>query len=279
MIFRIFSDYATSEILHDIFKKSFDIPCDIQFTIKDDYTHAIVINNAMPTLHVDPSHVVGLSYEPWSSLKFDKEYIQKHIGKYLCGESYNDIPFLGHYPFMPINSKIECITEKRNIMSIVFSEKRFLPGHKYRHVLVNEILKRKWPIDIYGKGCDSYSKRSMKRMNLYVNVDARLKGAFNEYEPYKEYMFTIVIENTQSEHYISEKVVIPLLMNSTPLYWGATEVDKYFSNMTIPLTSTTIEDLKIIENIIYNPVKYRKEINHAKLRKTINPFLNLDILF
>ena len=288
MRIRIFSNYTTTEILHKLFQECFDIPSHIQFTSGEDYTHAIIINGAMPVLPVDvpPTHVVGLAYEPWGLLKFNennKEYIRQKIGKYLCGESYRENPFVGYYPYMPIHSKIECMSEKRHPMSIVFSQKQSLTGHKYRHQLVDEILKRNWPIDIYGKGCNILHKRQFETMNRiyhrHHSMDSRIKDSFKDYEPYAEYLFTIVIENTQSEHYISEKVLIPLLMNTTPLYWGATEIETYFPNMTIPLTGTTPNDLKIIANVLENPLEYKKEIDRMKLRNTINPFEHLSLLF
>lgn len=284
MHIRIFSDYTTSEILHIIFQECFDIPSHITLTSDDDYTHAIIINGAMPVLRGDvpANHVVGFAFEPWILLRFtkkNKEYIQQNIGKYLCGESYRENPFVGHYPYMTIPSKIECMSEKHRLISIVYSQKQFLPGHKYRHQLVNEILKQNWPIDIYGRGCDSYNKRSMNLNHQPSSIDSRIKGSYKDYEPYAGYLFTIVIENTQSEHYISEKVVIPLLMNTTPLYWGATEIETYFPNMTIPLTGTTPNDLKIIANVLDNPLEYRKEIDRMKVQKTINPFEHLSLLF
>jgi hypothetical protein len=49
--------------------------------------------------------------------------------------------------------------------------------------------------------------------------------------------------------------------------------------MTIRLTGNIIQDLTIISNVLQNPDSYRKPIDQAVLRETINPFKHLDILF
>ena len=272
MKLRMFSNYASSEHLHQLFNKAFEIPANIEFTADDDYTHAIVINHIMPDLKVPPSNVVGLAFEPWCLLQFGPnniEYIRKHVGRYLCGEGNRELPFFGHYPYMDICCKMPLTFEKPKLMSIIFSTKRYLPGHNYRHLLVSAILKYNLPIDIYGRGC-----KCIQNIN-----DPRIKGEFTKYEPYHDYMFTIAIENSQTEHYITEKLAIPLVSNTTPLYWGATKCDKYFPNMTIKLTGKMVNDLKIISDVLQNPNSYRKPIDQKVLRDTINPFKHLDILF
>ena len=80
-------------------------------------------------------------------------------------------------------------------MSILISEKLNAPGHKYRHILVQEILKTNLPINIYGRGCE-----------LYKNVnDIRIKGTFNKNEMYDDYMFHICIENFSTHRIISAR--------------------------------------------------------------------------
>ena len=69
-------------------------------------------------------------------------------------------------------------------MSIILSFKKLSHGHIYRHLLVDEILKTDMDIHIYGNGSDFYGK------------DKRIKGKFNELEPYNNYKYHICIENT-----------------------------------------------------------------------------------
>ena len=55
---------------------------------------------------------------------------------------------------------LQHIPVKMNKMSIMVSMKYQTYGHKYRHSLVTEILKKGLPIDIYGRGCDLYKVKS-----------------------------------------------------------------------------------------------------------------------
>ena len=41
-------------------------------------------------------------------------------------------------------------------VSLIFSNKSDLNGHKYRHTLVKRILDENLPVDIYGRGCRLY---------------------------------------------------------------------------------------------------------------------------
>ena len=89
------------------------------------------------------------------------------------------------------------------------------PGHKYRHILVQNILKSNLPIDIYGNGCKYYNN---------IN-DPRIKGEFNDTTLFDNYKFHICIENFQTPHYFSEKIMDPLICNSIPIYLGCNNIN------------------------------------------------------
>ena len=69
-------------------------------------------------------------------------------------------------------------------MSIIFSDKKFLPGHIYRHKLVEKILNSDIDVHIFGRGCTTNT------CNVFSN-DKRIKGKFKRDEPYENYHFTI----------------------------------------------------------------------------------------
>ncbi len=46
---------------------------------------------------------------------------------------------------------------------------------------------------------------------------------------YKQYKFCIAFENTDEKYYITEKVLIPIISGSIPIYSGTTKVNKYFN--------------------------------------------------
>lgn len=66
-----------------------------------------------------------------------------NIGKYYIGDKMDlSMPFIEHFAYMWYRTPLKTIQpNKTKIMSIMISEKLNAKGHKYRHILVQEILK------------------------------------------------------------------------------------------------------------------------------------------
>lgn len=62
-----------------------------RFTTGEDYTHAIILNTAIPMLTIPKENVIGLSLEPVILSPAFIAYADKHIGKYFIGEQ-RDLP-------------------------------------------------------------------------------------------------------------------------------------------------------------------------------------------
>lgn len=280
---KIFSDFCTSEICKIKFESTFNSNKydfygenkQMYITTEDDYTHAIILNTAMPELNIPKKNVIGLAFEPVELLDLTKEFIMyadKYIGKYLIGKN-NNLPklFVEHFAFMWHNNPCKeiAITQKKKTMSIVFSDKNLAPGHIYRILLVKEILREKLPIDIYGVGCNLIKER-----RKYENV----KGKFQNVEPYEEYLFSICIENYQSNDYISEKLLDPLLHNCNPIYLGAKNINTYFNNI-IQLKGNLLFDIEMMKVILKNPLKYYCQTYNERNLKRVNFFENIQQYF
>jgi len=246
----------------------------IYITADDDYTHAIIINTAMPELKIPKENVLGLAFEPNQFLNMTPEFVNyamKHIGKYLIGDIGHGLLlpplFVPHFGYLWYSMPPKEITTKRRIMSIVVSKKMLAPGHIYRHKLIEEIIKRKLPIDIYGNGSSKYSYNTVK-------------GAFNDVEPYENYAFTVCIENCRSDHYFSEKIITPLLHNCMPVYYGCNNIDAYFDkDDVIKLTGQTDNDVKLLMAILKNPSRYYRRTYNDRNKKTVNLIENIERLF
>jgi hypothetical protein len=215
----------------------------------DSYTHAVLYNCIMPELTCPKENVLALAAEPVELLphllsRGYLEYAVNHIGRFLIGKECNWLPsppFTVHYSYFYVPSDL-LSPIKTAPMSIVFSIKNYLPGHQYRHQLVSRILQGERDIHIYGTGCKT------------INNDGRIKGAFHNHgTPFARYRYTIAIENTQSQAYISEKFVLPLRYNTVPIYYGATDVDKYFGDgCHYQLCGNIDSDMSLIESIYDN---------------------------
>ena len=277
---RFFSSFCDSENCKSVYERlcntannpNYGAEKSILIVADDSYTHAVIINTATPSLTVSKENVIGLSFEPtpflapYFSYSFLK-YTQQHISKYFIGDATNlQAPFINQYAFMwhitpPIRTPI-----KSRPMSIMVSQKNQAPGHQYRHILVNAILNSDLDIDIYGRGCQFYSRN-----------DSRVKGQFNDDEPYENYHFHICIENFSLPDYTSEKYTNPLLWGTTPIYWGAH--NPLFPELTITLSGDVTKDMTLLRNIIENPEQYKYDINQNKIRQRLNLVENLRNLF
>src|SRR5688572_12757006 len=64
-VYRIFSDFATSECCNQNYNRDAHLLGykELAFTTKEDYTHAILINKAMPKLTIPKENVIGFTCE------------------------------------------------------------------------------------------------------------------------------------------------------------------------------------------------------------------------
>jgi len=246
---------------------------EIYITNDDDYSHVIILNTAMPQLRVDvpKENVIGFAFEPPHFLNVTPEFIRyarAHIGKYFIGDATGlPEPFVERYSHMWHNPFNRVAVAKDRIMSIMVSEKIREAGHAYRHKLVNAILETDLPIDVYGRGCRYYN---------YLG-DARVKGEFQEAEPYLPYMYHIAIENFEVNAYFSEKIVNALLAQTVPIYMGCRNIDQHFPMMVIRLSGDLRKDMQLLAAICADPEAYVKtiDIEHVKnvvylLRNVVN---------
>lgn len=258
---------AAAQVMKDVFQKGQDNYSEyIQFVYDNSFTHAIILNTYMPQLNIPKENIIGLAWEPLEFLRITPEwlqYVKQNIGTYFIGRLRQDFPDnikLG-YPFMCHERRRDLYFQnktptKTKLCCIIFSKKFMLPGHKYRMKIVEEILKSDLPIDIYGRGCSLIKKN-----------DPRIKGEFeNMGDVCKEYKYLISIENTQSSDYISEKFVDCIYQNIIPIYWGATNVEKYFGpNCCFKLSGNIEKDINYIKQILIK----EKQLNLSNARKEL----------
>jgi hypothetical protein len=182
-------------------------------------------------------------------------------------------PFIEGNSYLWYNTPLSYLPKKINKtnMSIMVSHKNYAPGHIYRHILVQRILDLKLPIDIYGNGSEMYN--SISKKNKYI------KGKFDKNEPYESYQFHICIENFQSNHYFSEKIINTLLCGTTPVYIGCRNIDNYFPNTVIKMNGYIEKDILLIQDILKSPAKYVKDIDTEYVKNKVNLLKNIEKIY
>ena len=127
-------------------------------------------------------------------------------------------------------------TNKHKNVSMIYSDKTFLEGHKIRHAVANNIS----GIDLFGRG---------------TNRPVEIKE-----DSLVDYRFSIVIENSKCKNYFTEKLVDCLAVGTIPIYWGCPNISDFFNKEGI-ITFDSIDELKtILENIDFD-AHYNSSIN------------------
>ena len=108
------------------------------------------------------------------------------------------------------------VYEKTKLASFITSTKLFTVGHRYRAktlILLQAMQKNGAYTDIecFGDG-----------HNPLPDMDGKLIGL-------KDYAFSIAMENHQSKHYFSEKLLDVILTGTVPIYWGCSDIPKHFN--------------------------------------------------
>lgn len=312
---RYFSSFCSSqtckehaELVYETHKlENYGIDKEIYITADNNFTHAIIINTGVNNiLQIKKENTIGLAFEPCNYLGLTTNfilYVRENISKYYIGSDSNILgePFIERFGFIWHTPPLLCPPIKQNAtqMSIMVSQKKEAPGHKYRHVLAQKILEQNLPIHIFGRGCHEYvmppppqqqalpfvfnlQRRNINSANSLpktTTINQNIKGEFAEKEPYETYNFHIAIENFQTPHYFSEKIINTLLCETTPIYLGCTNIDHYFPNMVVAMCGQADQDIELIKQILRNPAEYKKVIDVDAVKRQTNLLLNLDKIF
>ena len=104
-----------------------------------------------------------------------------------------------------IDKKDRHIYKKTQLLSIIASNKRKTEGHLLRHEIIKTGIVN---MDTFGRG--------------YAPIDNKINGL-------KNYMFSLVIENDNTDNWITEKLIDCLTTGTIPVYWGCSNISKYFN--------------------------------------------------
>lgn len=144
-------------------------------------------------------HAYNYIYENWN--KFDK--IFTHSKKILEKPNAYLLPIGGCH----IDEKdISLQHQKNKLVSMMYSFKRFAPGHEIRFEIANNLSNM---INIMGSG------------QTGVHVP--------KIESCKNFKFSIVIENCKEDFYFTEKIIDCFLTGVIPIYWGCASIGNFFN--------------------------------------------------
>jgi hypothetical protein len=156
-------------------------------------------------------------------LTFDKKLLDR-------GENFK----LNLYGTTWINEIYRKIWQKSKICSFILSNKDDTYGHRFRH----DIAKVVKDVDLYGSIYTQLNKSKTRNFDS----DHDPKDLSNQkILGIKDYMFSIVMENTKEDYYFTEKLIDCLLTGTVPIYYGCPSIGNFFNIKGI-LTFTTLEE-------------------------------------
>jgi len=126
-------------------------------------------------------------------------------------------------PHVALKPEEELLSKKNRLLSAIGSREEFLPLHRIRTRLLDDLERReKANIDIFGKG------------RRYIE---------NKSDGLDNYMYSIAVENSTLDNYWTEKISDCYLSLTVPIYFGCPNTNQYFPEESfIRLNWSDLED-------------------------------------
>jgi hypothetical protein len=178
---------------------------------------------------------IGMLMEP-KAINFNiYDWISKNHNKFDLILTYdkaliNNFDNIEFYPHCGcwIKEKDHKIYDKSKLLSIVASNKSQTNGHKLRHIAISELKEKKFDLDVFGRG--------------YNSIDYKLTSL-------KDYAFSLIIENSRSDYYFTEKLIDSFVTGTVPIYWGCPSIGNFF-NLDGMIIFEDIKDLLCKINLL-----------------------------
>lgn len=124
------------------------------------------------------------------------------------------------------------ISRKKPQISCLTGSKEFTPAHTYRKALYSNQLRIPFPITWFrsskGTPLPAYQH------NPIVDGDKTIL--------FRDYQFSVAIENSRQTHYFSEKLIDCLVTKTIPIYYGCPNISEYFDTRGWIILETTDVD-------------------------------------
>ena len=241
----------------------------IELVTDDSYDYLIIINGCEAMKHSPREKNISLTMEPDWSPNADRSLPQHCFltitsNKHIQGEGVDHRPIFMFYEDS-IDVGITCDRfkydfnfDKPKKLSVIFSNwNNQDPNHNYywRETFIKRVLDSDLDIDIYGK-------------NWNIS-DPRYKGFVKDkIEALKDYEYSIAIENSCEDYYVSEKLFDCFLNNTVPIYYGCQKIKEIYDERSYILFDPKDPDvINTLKNIVkIDNKQYKDYILESKAR-------------
>jgi hypothetical protein len=206
----------------------------------DEYLNSDIVNRVESKQKIgwliEPRKIQPYRYAEFEKYKDNFDYIITHDRELL--DKYPDKTKFGVVGGTWIKTKNYGVHNKTKNISMIYSNKTELEGHRLRH----EVAKTVKNIDLYGRGTPNPIE--------------------NKEDSLLDYKYSIVIENNQAEGYFTEKLIDSLITGTIPIYWGCTNIDQFFDINGMHIANSLEDIQNIIETI--SETDYTSKLEYIK---------------
>ena len=202
--------------------------------------------------HVNSKVKVAWLIEPYDLIPkiYDElERVEKHFDFILTYEKFLLDRNPEKYKFHPcdtcgIELKSHKLHKKTKLVSMIYSEKTWLFGHRLRHIIAKSLIPKIGydKIDLFGRGTDHPIKLKSEGLN--------------------DYMFQVAIENAKRPNYFADKIYDCFATGVVPIYWGAPNIGDFFDERGIITFNTPNELTEILLDL--SEEKYFSMLEYVK---------------
>ena len=228
-------------------------PSHFRYTIREDNWDGITIvtDRMLPKaegLNAKSKHKIGWLYETrevnprtyneFPLYKDHYDFIMTHDEKLLNAfpDKTRKVLFGGSW----IDEQNIKVYEKPKNASMIYSDKTFMKGHRMRQDAAKVFGHY---MSLFGSGCGNI-------------IDKKEEGL-------KDFRFSVVIENSKTPNYFTEKLIDCFATGTIPIYWGCPNIGDYFDTNGMII----INDLIELGNIL---VRVNEEIYMSRMESIQN---------
>lgn len=193
------------------------------------------------------------SYNTFESYKDKYDFVMTHDAELL--KQYPDKTRMTIFGGTWIKTNNYGLHPKHKMVSMVYSDKKQLTGHALRHQVANEVQ----GIDLFGRG----TTRPIK----------------DKEEALIDYAFSIVIENSKTENYFTEKIVDCFAVGTVPIYWGCPNIGDFFDVKGIIVVNSLEEIKQVVASLNEKEYASRAEAVQNNLRLMHNYAVTEDWMY
>ena len=145
----------------------------------------------------------------------------------------------------------------------VFLWEQFNDINQIRQKVLNNPIRRKFCAAVISNSIisDGFRMQFIEELNKYKKIDMGGKYKNNigrrikdKIKFFSEYKFSISMENTNGDGYISEKIVHSFISGTIPIYYGDYMIDEYINHKSFIL----VKNSNNIKLLLYSPRIFKK---------------------